>query len=181
MCLGKKRKDGKLVTDGDPMNHIMPYIMRSRNESVIYYKNAIEVKPIRDYIKKRRKQGDRITMFNILMASILNIFVLRPKLNRFIAGRRIYEHNGYEGLYIVKLDLSDQAYESIAKVTMTEDDNINTVAEKMKAQVELIREAQEQKTDDKLISIFAKTPRWFLRFAWQLYVGLIFTVGCRKH
>lgn len=165
MCLGKKRKDGKLVTDGDPMNHIMPYIMRSRNESVIYYKNAIEVKPIRDYIKKRRKQGDRITMFNILMASILNIFVLRPKLNRFIAGRRIYEHNGYEGLYIVKLDLSDQAYESIAKVTMTEDDNINTVAEKMKAQVELIREAQEQKTDDKLISIFAKTPRWFLRFA----------------
>lgn len=64
------------------------------------------------------------------MASILNIFVLRPKLNRFIAGRRIYEHNGYEGLYIVKLDLSDHAYESIAKVVMTEDDNINTVAEK---------------------------------------------------
>ncbi|NLM19066.1 MAG: 2-oxo acid dehydrogenase subunit E2 [Clostridiaceae bacterium] len=165
MCLGKKRKDGKLVTDGDPMNHIMPYMMRSRNESIIYYQNSIEVKPIRDYIKKRRKQGDRITMFNILMASILNIFVLRPKLNRFIAGRRIYEHNGYEGLYIVKLDLSDQAYESIAKVTMTEDDNINTVAEKMKAQVELIRKAQEEKTDDKLISYFSKTPRWFLRFA----------------
>lgn len=175
---GKKRKDGKLITDGDPMNHIMPYIMRSRNEALIFYQKTIEVKPIRDYIKKRRKNGDRITIFNIIMASILNIFVLRPKLNRFIAGRRIYEHNGYEGLYIVKLDLSDHAYESIAKVVMTEDDNINTVAEKMKEQVELIRQEQETKTDDKLISFFAKTPRWFLRFVlamlrWLDFHGLM--------
>lgn len=159
----KKRKDGIRVVDGDPMNHIMPYIMRSRNESVIYYQSTIEVKPIRDYLKKRRKNGDRVTMFNVIMASILNIFVLRPNLNRFIAGRRIYEHKNYEGLYVVKLDLSDQAYESIAKVKMTKEDNVDSIAQKMQEQVELIREQEEMKTDDKLISFFSKTPRWFIR------------------
>ena len=31
----KKRSDGELVRDGDPMNRIMPYIMRKRNESAV--------------------------------------------------------------------------------------------------------------------------------------------------
>ncbi|NLJ94926.1 MAG: hypothetical protein GX326_05500 [Clostridiaceae bacterium] len=161
---GSKRKDGKLVKDGDPINHVMPYVMRNRNESVIYYQNQFQVKPIRDYIKKQRKQGNRITMFNVFMTTILHILVLRPHLNRFIAGRRIYEHDSYESLYVVKLDMADHAHESVARVSMDKNDNIYSIADKMQAQIDIIRQQQEEKSDDKLIHFFTKTPRWFQRF-----------------
>lgn len=161
---GKKRKDGTLIKDGDPMNHIMPYVMRSRSESIIFYQDTVNTKPIKDYIKKQRKLGNRITIFNVITAAVLHILVLRPHLNRYIAGRRIYEHNGYEALYAVKLDLSDQAYESIAKVSMDKDDNIFSIASKMREQIDIIKKQQEIKSDDKLIHFFTKTPRWFVRF-----------------
>lgn len=165
---GKKRKDGHLVQDGDPMNRIMPYIMRTRNESVIYYRNTIEISAIRDYIKRQRKQGRRITIFNVIMAAVLQILVLRPRLNRFIAGRRIYEHNSYEALYVVKLDMSDQAYESVARITMDQEDQVQSVAKKMQDQVDQIRMEEANKSDDKIISFFTKTPRWFQRLTVQL-------------
>ncbi|HZJ68804.1 MAG TPA: 2-oxo acid dehydrogenase subunit E2 [Candidatus Eisenbacteria bacterium] len=165
---GKKRKDGQLVKDGDPMTRIMPYIMRSRNESVIYYRNTIKVGPIRDYIKVRRKKSERITVFNVIMTAILNVLVLRPHLNRFVAGRRIYQHNSYDALYMVKLDMSDQAYESVARVSMHKNDQISSIAEKMQEQVNLIRDEEKNKTDDNLISIFTKTPRWLNRTLVQI-------------
>ncbi len=165
---GKKRKDGQLVQDGDPMNRVMPYIMRTRNESVIYYQNNVEVAPIREFIKEQRKKGKRITVFNVIMTAILQVLVLRPHLNRFIAGRRIYEHNSYEALYVVKLGMTDQAYESVARVSMNKDDQIDSIADKMQEQIDLIRESEKTKTDDKLIYFFTKTPRWFQRLVIQL-------------
>ena len=81
------------------MNHIMPYVMRSRNESIIFYQDTVNIKPIKDYIKKQRKLGNRITIFNVITAAVL-YSCLRPHLNRYIAGRRIYEHNGYEALML---------------------------------------------------------------------------------
>ncbi len=166
--LSKKRHDGKLVKDGDPMNRIFPYIMRTRSESVIYYQNNLEVGPIKEYIKRQRKKGNRITTFNVIMTAILHILVLRPHLNRFVAGRRIYEHNSYEALYVVKLDMSDDAYESIAKVSMDKNDNIHSIAKKMQDQIDLIRDENEEKSDDKLIAFMTKTPRWFQRFLMQV-------------
>ena len=105
--------------------------MRNRNESVIYYQNQFLIKPIKDYIKKQRKNGKRVTIFNVFMTTILHILVLRPHLNRFIAGRRIYEHNSYESLYVVKLDMSDHAHESVARVSMDKNDNVFTIADKI--------------------------------------------------
>lgn len=168
MIFSKKRNDGRLIKEGDPMNRIFPYVMRTRNESVIYYQNNLEIGPIKQYIKEQRQKGNRITIFNVIMTSILHILVLRPHLNRFIAGRRIYEHNSYEASYVVKLDMSDDAYESVAKVSMDKNDTVHTIAQKMQEQINLIRLESEAKSDDKLINFFTKTPRWFQRFAFQL-------------
>ena len=99
----KKRSDGTLVRDGDPMQHIMPYIMRGRNESAIYYKKSINVENIQAYIRQQRKEGRRITLFNIVVTALLHTLHHRPHLNRFIAGRRIYEHHGYDVSYICLL------------------------------------------------------------------------------
>lgn len=174
---GKKRKDGKLVTEGDPMIHIMPYVMRGRNESAVYYTNTIDIDKIQQYVREQRKNNKRITLFNIIVTTILQIFYTRPHMNRFVAGRRLYDHNDVEILYTVKIDMNDNSYESVARVKFDGDDNLESITEQMNEQVEKIKSGGEG-WDDKLIHFFAGMPRWFLRamlgsFRWLDFHGIM--------
>lgn len=174
----KKRSDGNLVTDGDPMQHIMPYLMRGRNESAIYFKKVIDVDNIQSYIRKQRKEGRRITAFNIIVAAVLNTFYRRPHLNRFVAGRRIYEHKATDVSYTVKRDFTDEAGESVAHVILNEHDNLFDVADKMTKNIMAIKKESEEKADDKLMNLLQKFPRWALRFIvscvrWMDFHGIL--------
>lgn len=46
----KRRKDGDLVKDGDPMTRIMPYVMPGRNESAVYYRMTKYVKILTQFV-----------------------------------------------------------------------------------------------------------------------------------
>lgn len=164
LFFSKKRSDGTLVRDGDPMQHIMPYIMPGRNESAIYYKKSIDVEQVQAYIREQRRQGRRITLFNVVVTAILHTLYQRPHLNRFVAGRRLYQHNGYDVSYIVKKSMTDEGNESIASVELDKDDNIFTVTDRMKKHIDQIKIEDVQKGDDYLISTFSKLPRWLVRF-----------------
>lgn len=158
----KKRVDGTLVRSGDPMMHVMPYIMQGRNESAIYYRASVPLENMQNYIRKRRRKGERITLFNLILTATLHLIHLRPHLNRFVAGRRLYDHNSFDVLFVTKTSMSDEGNESVARVSFTKTDNIDSIKQKIDEAVEAIR-AIELKSDDKLIQYCAKMPRWFLR------------------
>lgn len=164
LLFAKKRNDGKLVKDEDSLIRIMPYIMRGRNESVIYFARSYDVEAIQEFIRDKRAEGKRITLFNIIVAAMLQTIYRRPKINRFVAGRRLYEHNDISILYAVKTRMTDDALESIAKVKLNPSDTIYDVAERMQNNINMIKDDQ-LKTDDKLIRFVVKLPRSFLQFA----------------
>lgn len=159
----KKRSDGTLVRDGDRMQHIMPYLMRGRNESAIYYKTSLDVEPIQAYIREQRRAGRRITLFSVIVTALLHTMYNRPHLNRFIAGRRIYEHKEHKISYVVKRSLTDDGTESIATLTLKPEDNLFSIMDSMKAHINAIRLDTTKKSDDLLISIFSRLPRWIVR------------------
>lgn len=168
MIFSKKRPDGKLVKGGDPMIHIMPYIMRGRNESAIYYRDTVEIENMQRYIRDKRRDGTRITVFNLIITSLLHLIFERPHLNRFVAGRRLYDHTSFDILYVVKTSLQDSANESVARVSFDENDNIFTICDAMSKIINDIKEGDKKKWDDKLISACAHLPRWTLRVAANL-------------
>ncbi len=158
-----RRSDGKLVKDTrDPIGDIMPYIMRGRNESAIYYSKSYCVENIQKYIREQRKQGTRVTVFNIISAASLHTFLRRPHLNRFVAGRRIYQRNSFDILYVVKTSMTDDGMESVAKVRFDGDDNLNSVRDKMAESVNEIK-GSEGKEDDRFIGLVTKLPRMIKR------------------
>lgn len=161
MCF--KRGDGTLVRDSkDPIGAIMPYIMRGRNESAVYLKKSYCVENMQQYIREQRKQGKRITVFNIFSATFLHTFMRRPQLNRFVAGRRLYQHNSFDILYVVKTALTDEGLESIAKVNFDGDDTLDDVKQKMDYHIDEIKDS-EGKEDDRFIGLITRLPRSFLR------------------
>lgn len=163
LIFNKRRPDGQLVKGGDPMMHIMPYVMRGRNESAIYYRDTVDIGNMQRYIREKRREGQRITLFNIIITAMLHLIYERPHLNRFIAGRRLYSHNSFDILYAVKTSLTDEAAESIARVTFDENDNLFSICDEMTAIINKIKEGSSSKWDDKLIAACAGMPRWFLR------------------
>lgn len=160
----KKRNDGKIVKDEDSLIRITPFIMRGRNEAAIYFARSYDVEAIQKFIQDKRAEGKRITLFNVIVAAMLQTIYRRPKINRFIAGRRLYEHNDISILYAVKARMTDDALESIAKVKLDPSDTIYDIANRMKKNIDRIKDGK-LKTDDKLIRFVVKLPRSFLQFA----------------
>ena len=68
--LSKKRSDGILVRDVDPYAMLLPYVMRGRNESAVYYSKSIDITPALEFLADRKEQGDYITVFNLIIAAI---------------------------------------------------------------------------------------------------------------
>lgn len=158
-----RRSDGTLVRDSrDPIGDIMPYIMRGRNESAVYYSKSYCVENIQQYIREQRRKGERITVFNIISAACLHTFLRRPHLNRFVAGRRLYQHNSFDILYVVKTALTDDGIESVARVRFDGDDNLSSVRTKMAESVDEIK-GTTGKEDDRFIGMVTRLPRFLKR------------------
>lgn len=158
----KRRSDGELVRDADPMSRLMPYIMRGRNESAVYYRITLDTAPAQAFIKENRRAGKRITMMNIIVAALLQALYRRPRSNRFIVGRRIYQRNKFEVSYVVKESLDDDSPESVAQVGFDKNENVYDVADKM---TQYIGEIQMGQTggEDKVFEFFSRVPRFLLR------------------
>ena len=153
----KRRSDGELVRDADPMSRLMPYIMRGRNESAVYYRITLDTAPAQAFIKENRRAGKRITMMNIIVAALLQALYRRPRSNRFIVGRRIYQRNKFEVSYVVKESLDDDSPESVAQVGFDKNENVYDVADKM---TQYIGEIQMGQTggEDKVLSFLESSP-----------------------
>ena len=161
--LSKKRSDGILVRDIDPYAMLLPYVMRGRNESAVYYSKTIDITNALAYLAERKDRGEYITVFNLIIAAIKRTVEQRPKLNRYIAGRRVYEHKNFEAMYIVKRSLTDSAGDSIAKVVLDPSDDILSVAKKVNSHNKELKAGME-KGDDKLMELASWMPRWMIRF-----------------
>ena len=46
-----RRPDGDLITDESPVRRMIPYIMRGRNESVVYHDELVNIARVRPWMR----------------------------------------------------------------------------------------------------------------------------------
>ncbi len=164
MILFKRRSDGTLVRDTrDPIAEFMPYLMRGRNESAVFYSKSYCVENMQKYIHAQRKKGTRVTVFNIVSAACLHTFHRRPHLNRFVAGRRVYQHNTFDIRYAVKTSMTDDGIETLARVRLDGDDTLFSLKDKMADSINEVKGTTGNE-DVPFIRLVMKLPRFVKRF-----------------
>src|SRR5437899_12147975 len=92
-----RRPDGEFIKDVDPVRQMMPFVMRGRNESLIFQQTEWEVSRAREWLRKynrARGSAPRATLFHLLLHALARQFHERPGLNRFVAGGRLYQRQG---------------------------------------------------------------------------------------
>lgn len=95
------RKDGKRVTDANPIYTVMPYILKYRYDAMNMIEVDIPISPMQAYLNEKRKQGYRFSHLGLVLAAYIRTAAEYPLLNRFIANKRIYQRNEFSIAMVV--------------------------------------------------------------------------------
>lgn len=119
----RNRRDGWYLSDIDSMHVIMPYVMPHRiaNEAVLG--EEIDITALDAYIRAKNESGPefKYTWFHAITAALAKTLVLRPKMNYFISGYRMYERKKVEVAFTVKRKFEDNSEETLAKMVVDPD------------------------------------------------------------
>lgn len=158
----KRRPDGTYVRDLPPLRRVVPHVMRTRAESIVYFQQRIEVDGLLawlDATNADRSRGERVTLFHVFLTSIARTMRLRPETNRFVAGRRTYQREDISISFVVKQGMSDEAEESEARIVLTGTESVEDVRRLVDHVVHRERAAVERGGDDRLVDFFSSWPR----------------------
>ena len=156
--MGKDRKDAKRV-EMPALMQIAIDLKPPRAESEVYINEDMDVTDLVEYIAKKREEGKHYTFFHAFMTAIGKTIYNRPKLNRFVANRHMYEHNGVSLAFVAKVSLDDASDELMLIMDIDPGDTIDTLAEKLSTKVGTLRNSHmEKKGANNAIDILEKLP-----------------------
>ena len=105
-----RRSDATLVRDLSTMRRFMPYVSPRRNDSLFYMMQSIEVEAALEHLEKRNRERppDRpITLFHLFLRSCGHALHLRPGVNRFVKGGRLWQRDGEWITFSTKREIRD--------------------------------------------------------------------------
>ena len=155
------RKDGKLLRDIDSMHFIVPLLYPNRCDNEAYISERIDIGPINAWLEEKNKSETEFpyTMFHLIVAAVLKTVVLRPKMNRFIQNKNLYQRNKISASFVVKKKFSDDAAEALAIVYADGNSTVEEVHEKVRKQVFSCRSDKADSSTDSMDTL-NKMPRF---------------------
>lgn len=156
------RPDAVWLKDLPSMNRIMPCIMPNRADNEAFISVDIDYKPLEAYLA-RKNQGlteDKYTFFHVIACAIGKAFVLRPKMNRFVCNKRVYQRNDITVAFTVKKKFDDRAEEALAHFKIGEKETMDSFHEKIMKVIHVTKSDTEKDTSTGAMDIVSKLPQW---------------------
>lgn len=161
-----RRPDGDLVKDVHPVRRMMPYLMRGRNESIIYHEELLAVGRARSWLREfnRARAGKpAATLFHLFLWACAKALHERPGLNRFVSGGRIYQRRGVYLSFAAKKQMADDAPLVTVKLEFPKDEPFAACVDRIVAAIGEGR-GSEARSIDREVRFFAAMPGFVLRF-----------------
>jgi len=107
-----RRPDATLVRDLSAVRRFMPFISPRRNESLVYLAQTFDPERALAYLEELnvgRPPERRITFFHLVMHGLTRLYHERPRMNRFVAGGRLWQRDGIWISFSAKRALDDES------------------------------------------------------------------------
>ena len=159
-----KRPDGRLIRTLDPLQMIMPYIMKTRTDSMNTYEDTFPCEPMDLFIKEKEEEGIKSSYMHVLVAALVRLIALRPQLNRFVMRSRIYARPKIWVSFVVHPTLKDGSTETVIKLCFDGTETYTEIAQKMNEAIrkETVLRKEENGTD-KLVRVLTCVPSFIIR------------------
>jgi len=151
------RPDADLVRDEPPMRRIMPYLMRRRNESLVFQDTVLRVREARAWLRAyNRAHTHRATLFHLVAYACAVALHRRPRLNRYVAANRLWARREVSLAFVVKKDMADDGVGATVKVTAPRGETFTEFSARLAALVDEARTIE--RAVDKEIGLFLHLP-----------------------
>ncbi len=161
------RRDARWVRDVTGLTTLMMHIMDKRTDSEVFLNDKIDVTELLKYLEKKNAQHPdyKTTVFHCFILAIGRMIRERPKMNRFIQGRRMYERNEISLSFVAKRRFTDHAEEALMFFTPKDEDTLDSFSYHIAGEVKEMRKSEHSTGGiDSTIDGFAKIPRLLLMF-----------------
>lgn len=155
------RKDGVLLRDLDSMHFIVPLLYPNRCDNEAFISEQIDLTNAEKYLEKKNADSPeyKYNLFQLVVSAMMKCLTLRPKMNRFIANKNVYQRNEITSSFVVKKIFSDNGEEALAFIHGEPQDTIDTVHEKIFRQVSSCRSDKKDGSTESM-DLFNKMPRF---------------------
>lgn len=175
--LKTSRPDGTLVPRVHPYRHLMQYIMPTRNESLVYFDSYVYAERIEAYLEKA---GPKLgaNMIHVFIGALNVAFGFHPHMNRFVAGKRLYDRDGrWFSFSMKRKKMGKKAKLSAVKMQMKDGESFAELVERINGSITHERSGTKTAAD-KEYDLFKVLPRPLLAGAakflrWLDYYGLL--------
>ncbi len=165
------RYDGRRVRNSDPTNVIIPFIMRDRNDSEVFFDAEVDISKIDELVREKRKNGEEARLLDYIIAIIVRTISQYPRMNRFIAGRRCFARDNILISMVIKRELNINTPETAVKFEFDPRSTVDDISKRIDEVIEKTKAKNDQNSTDKLMKSLNKLPRflfsfaiWFMRF-----------------
>lgn len=160
------RRDGYLLRDLDSLHYITGIIYPNRCDNEAFISENIDLTNINKYLKKKNKKGIeyKYNLFQILVTALMKTIALRPKLQRFIVNGNFYQRYELTSSFVVKKLFADSGSEALAFIHFKDNDNIDTIHEKIYKEISTQRSEKIDSTTENM-DILNKLPRFISKTA----------------
>lgn len=169
------RRDGRFIRNADTMHKFMPFLLPNRTDNEAMMIERVEMTAVEEYVKKKNEETHdefKYTMFHVICAAIAKIMYLRPKMNYFYEGHRLYERNEISLSFTVKKKFEDHSDESLAIIKVDKESDVSPLEQihgKIKDFLAIVRGNDGQDGTTDILDTIVKFPRpivrlivWFL-------------------
>jgi choline dehydrogenase-like flavoprotein len=150
-----------------PVRRIMPFLMPTRNEAFVLFEQHVDAAPAARFLAARnaaRPPERAITLFHLVLRAIGVAFGEFPRLNRFVAGSRLYERRGIWLAFSAKQRLERDAPLFTAKVPFEPAESLDTMVDRIYDALREGRSGRETHTERE-VKAFLRLPAPVLRLA----------------
>ena len=168
------RRDGVWLRNEPALNQFMAYLYPNRADNEAYINEELDLRPIDAYLAKKNegRTEDRYTYFHVICAAIVKAFTLRPKMNRFISGNRLYQRKYLSVAFVVKKKFSDRSEEGLAFRKFDADSNIDKLHDSLCEEIHTQRKEGGVDNSTHFMELLLKLPRFVLRQIMKILFSL---------
>ena len=158
------RKDGIWLKDIPALNRIMAPLLPNRCDNEAYINIDIDTRPLNAYLEKinEGRTGDKYTLFHLISAALGKAFVLRPKMNRFIVGSKMYQRRNITVAFTVKKKFNDHATEALAFFEYDPKETLESYHKKIMKIIHATKSYEEKDTSTGAMDVVTKLPQFLI-------------------
>ena len=144
---------------------MLPYLMKSKSESLIFFEQDLDVTntlaAVKKINKKLIKEKTILTLFGVVITAAVRTLSERPGLNRFISGYRYWQRNEIQINFVAKREITDGGEEVNVKISFEPFEPLERAAKKIHSEVK--KAVSEGTSTDTLIDFVMRLPSFMIK------------------